>query len=202
MLKVMSKENQQLDIYIGKVINSARKKQELTIADIAEQSGISRGMLSKIENGQVSPSLDSLMKISNALGVPISVFFKEFDNEEGGAQLVRSNEKLEVVRRGTKVGHTYHLLAYGDGPDKVFEPFLISLNNKSEVFPTFSHQGMVFMHLLEGELIYRHGKHTYHMKPGDSLTYNAKISHGPEELIQVPIRFLNIVFYNHKDAPE
>lgn len=198
----MSKEHQKLDIYIGKVINSARKKQELTIADIAEQSGISRGMLSKIENGQVSPSLDSLLKISNALGVPISAFFKEFDTEEGGAQLVRANEKLEVVRRGTKVGHTYHLLAYDNGPDKLFEPFLISLNNKSEVFPTFSHEGMVFMHLLEGELIYRHGKHIYHMKPGDSLTYNARVSHGPEELIQVPIRFLNIVFYNTKDAPE
>lgn len=196
----MSKANQQLDIYIGKVINSARKKQSLTISDIAEQSGISRGMLSKIENGQVSPSLDSLLKISTSLGVPISAFFKEFDNEEGGAQLVKSEEKLEVVRRGTKVGHTYHLLAYDHGPKKSFEPFLISLNNKSEVFPTFSHEGTVFMHLLEGELVYRHGKHTYHMKPGDSLTYNAKISHGPEELIQVPIRFLNIIFYNN-DAP-
>ena len=197
----MSKANQQLDIYIGKVINNTRKKQGLTISDIADQSGISRGMLSKIENGQVSPSLDSLLKISTALGIPISAFFKEFDNDEGGAQLVKADEQLEVVRRGTKVGHTYHLLAYDNGPKKNFEPFLISLNNKSEVFPTFSHEGTVFMHLLEGELIYRHGKQTYHMKPGDSLTYNASVSHGPEELIQVPIRFLNIIFYQN-DAPE
>ncbi|MDX1347400.1 MAG: helix-turn-helix domain-containing protein [Thiomicrorhabdus chilensis] len=195
------KEHQTLDLHIGKIINTARKKQGLTIADIAEQSGISRGMLSKIENGQVSPSLDSLLKISRALGVPISSFFREFDSEEGGAQLVRSEEKLEVVRRGTKVGHTYHLLAYDHGPKKLFEPFLISLDNKSEVFPTFSHEGKVFMHLLEGELIYRHGKQTYHMKPGDSLTYDARISHGPEELIEVPIRFLNIIFYD-QHAPE
>jgi len=197
----MSKVNQQLDIYIGKVINATRKKQGLTISDIAEQSGISRGMLSKIENGQVSPSLDSLLKISTSLGIPISAFFKEFDNDEGGAQLVKAKEQLEVVRRGTKVGHTYRLLAYDNGPKKNFEPFLISLNNKSEVFPTFSHEGTVFMHLLEGELIYRHGKQTYHMKPGDSLTYDAMISHGPEELIKVPIRFLNIIFYK-SDAPE
>ncbi len=191
-----AKQPQSLDLHIGKVINNARKKQGLTIADIAEQSGISRGMLSKIENGQVSPSLDSLLRISRALGVPISAFFKEYDNEESNAQLVRSNEKLEVVRRGTKVGHTYHLLAYDNGPNKTFEPFLISLDNKSEVFPTFNHEGTVFMHLLEGEMIYRHGKKTYHMKPGDSLTYDASVSHGPEELIEVPIRFLNIIIYN------
>ncbi|GAB6069214.1 helix-turn-helix domain-containing protein [Thiomicrorhabdus hydrogeniphila] len=195
------KQPQSLDLHIGKIINNARKNQNLTIADIAQQSGISRGMLSKIENGQVSPSLDSLQKISRALGVPISAFFKEFDNEESQAQLVRANEKLEVVRRGTKVGHTYHLLAYNNGPHKTFEPFLISLDNKSEVFPSFSHEGTVFMYLLDGEMVYRHGKKTYHMKPGDSLTYDATISHGPEELIEVPLRFLNITLYN-QSAPE
>ena len=191
------KQPQSLDLHIGKIIHNARKTQGLTIANIADQSGISRGMLSKIENGQVSPSLDSLLRIARALGIPMSAFFKEFENEESQAQLVRSNEKLEVVRRGTKVGHTYHLLAYDNGPKKSFEPFLISLDNKSEVFPTFSHDGTVFMYLLDGEMIYRHGKQTYHMKPGDSLTYDANVSHGPEELIEVPIRFLNIIIYKN-----
>ncbi|WP_130536661.1 helix-turn-helix domain-containing protein [Thiomicrorhabdus indica] len=190
----MDKQNS-LDSYIGRVINEFRKKQGLTIAEVSEQSTISRGMLSKIENGQVSPSLDSLLRISTALGVPISAFFKEFDNGGEAAQLVTTDERLEVVRRGTKVGHTYHLLAYDSGPNKTFEPFLISLDNKSEIFPSFTHEGKVFMFLLEGELIYRHGKSKYHMKPGDSLTYDASISHGPEELIQVPIKFLNIIIY-------
>ncbi|MDG6778250.1 helix-turn-helix domain-containing protein [Thiomicrorhabdus sp. zzn3] len=194
------KEHHSLDVYIGKTINTVRKKQGLTIAEVSEQSGISRGMLSKIENGQVSPSLDSLLKVSKALGIPISAFFKEFDTEEGGAQHIKADERLEVVRRGTKVGHTYHLLAYDNGPKKRFEPFLISLDNQSEIFPSFSHEGYVFMYLLEGEMIYRHGKQTYHMKPGDSLTYNAQISHGPEELIQVPIRFLNVIVYG-ENAP-
>ncbi|WP_319380155.1 helix-turn-helix domain-containing protein [Thiomicrorhabdus sp.] len=186
-----------LDSFIGKVINNFRKKQGLTIAEVSEQSNISRGMLSKIENGQVSPSLDSLLRISKTLGVPISAFFKEFDSDGESAQLVRGDERLEVVRRGTKVGHTYHLLAYDTGPNKTFEPFLISLDNQSEIFPSFSHQGKVFMYLLEGEMVYRHGKSNYHMKPGDSLTYDASISHGPEELIQVPIKFLNIIIYNN-----
>lgn len=188
------KEN--LDISIGRVINKFRKKQGITIATLSENSNISRGMLSKIENGQTSPSLESLLRISRALGVPISAFFKEFDVEEDSAQLVRAEEQLEVVRRGTKVGHTYHLLAYDNGPTKSFEPFLISLDNKSEIFPSFTHEGKVFMYLLEGEMIYRHGKSNYHMTPGDALTYDAKVSHGPEELIQVPIKFLNIIIYD------
>ncbi|QKI90145.1 helix-turn-helix domain-containing protein [Thiomicrorhabdus xiamenensis] len=189
-----------LDAFIGRTIHEFRKKQGLTIAEVSEQSNISRGMLSKIENGQVSPSLDSLLRISQALGIPISALFKEFDTEGETAQHVKANERLEVVRRGTKVGHTYHLLAYDSGPKKLFEPFLISLDNQSEIFPTFSHEGKVFMFLLEGELIYRHGKTKYHMKPGDSLTYDAKVSHGPEELIKVPIKFLNVVIYDNPVA--
>lgn len=188
-------KNTKLDSFIGRVINEYRKKQGLTIAEVSEQSSISRGMFSKIENGHVSPSLDSLLRISRALGVPISAFFKEFETEAEAAQLVKSDQSIEVVRRGTKIGHTYHLLNYGVGQSKTFEPFLISLDNKSEIFPSFHHEGKVFMYLLEGEMVYRHGKSKYHMEPGDSLTYDAEVSHGPEQLIQVPIKFLNIIIY-------
>lgn len=106
-----------LERYIGHTIRELRQKHGLTIAEIAEQTGISRGMLSKIENAQTSTSLETLAKLASALGISLSAF-RNYDVPKGDAQLVKNGEGMEVVRRGTKRGHIYHLLAYDQGPTK------------------------------------------------------------------------------------
>jgi transcriptional regulator with XRE-family HTH domain len=189
-------DDRSLDRHLGGAIREQRLKNHLTIADVAALAGISRGMLSKIENGQTSTSLDALRRIAHALGVPMSSLFRGFDAPAGGAQLVRRGEGMEVVRRGTKKGHTYHLLAYGQGPQKLFEPFLISMDDASEVFPTFEHPGIEFIYMLEGKIEYRHGRDRYVLEPGDSLTFRGEVPHGPERLIELPIRFLAIIHYD------
>ncbi len=181
--------------YLGSTIRELRQKHGLTIADVAEQAGISRGMLSKIENAQTSTSLDTLVKLANALGISLSKLFRNYHVSGGGAQLVKRGEGMEVVRRGTRSGHTYQLLAYDQGPTKLFEPFLITIDDAFEIFPTFEHPGMEFLHILEGKMEYRHGQHTYLLEPGDSLTFRGETPHGPEKLIELPIRFLAIIYY-------
>jgi mannose-6-phosphate isomerase-like protein (cupin superfamily) len=113
----------------------------------------------------------------------------------GGAQHVPKGQGLEVVRRGTKRGHTYHLLAADRGPRRAFEPFLVTLNDKSEVFPGFEHPGTEFIYLLEGSLTYRHGDETHLLKAGDALTFSGEVPHGPEKLIRTPIRMLSVIIY-------
>lgn len=184
-----------LERYLGNTVRELRTQHGLTIADVAERAGISRGMLSKIENAQTATSLETLSRLAHALGVSMATLFRHYDVPEGGAQLVRKDTGMEVVRRGTKRGHTYHLLAYDQGPNKLFEPFLITIDHESEVFPTFEHPGTEFIHMLEGVIEYRHGQNTYRLEPGDSLTFNGAIPHGPERLITCPIRFLAILIY-------
>ena len=184
-----------LERYLGTAIRDLRQRHGLTIAEVAEQVGISRGMLSKIENAQTATSLETLGKLASALGVSLSKLFRNYNMPDGGAQLVKQGDGMEVVRRGTKRGHTYHLLAYDQGPIKLFEPFLITMDDASEVFPTFEHPGIEFIYLLEGKLEYRHGKHTYLLEPGDSLSFRGEVPHGPERLVELPIRFLAIIYY-------
>lgn len=184
-----------LERYLGAAIREQRLAHRLTIAEVAERAGISRGMLSKIETGHASASLETLHRISRALGVSLAFLFRKFDTPQGGAQLVKKGEGMEVVRRGTSKGHTYHLLAYGQGPRKAFEPFLISMDDESETFPTFEHPGTEFIHMLEGRIEYRHGRQTYVLGPGDSITFSGEIPHGPERLLLLPIRFLSIIVY-------
>jgi transcriptional regulator with XRE-family HTH domain len=188
-----------LDQYIGVKVKKARLQEGLKITDVARSSGISQGMVSKIENAQVSSSLETLSRLCSAIGLPISKLFNDYDRPDGGAQFTKKGEGLEVVRRGTEKGHTYQLLTYQRGGKKSFEPFLVSMDDLSEVFPTFSHPGEEFIHLLSGKLIYRHGNHLYEMEAGDSLTFDAEVPHGPEKLIEVPIKLLSIINYSEDD---
>jgi transcriptional regulator with XRE-family HTH domain len=182
--------------HIGATIRQLRLEHNLTIAAVSERAGISRGMLSKIENSLAATSLETLEQLANALGVTLSKLFQNYNLPRGAAQLVRRGEGMEVVRRGTRLGHTYQLLAYDQGPHKTFEPFLISLEDSLEQFPAFEHPGTEFIHMLEGVLEYRVGEETFVLNSGDSLTFRGEIPHRPENLIKTPIKFLAIIHYD------
>ena len=62
-----------------------------------------------------------------------------------------------------------------------------------EVFPIFQHEGVEFIYMLQGIVVYRHADTTYRLSPGDSLFFDADAPHGPEELVQLPVRFLSII---------
>jgi transcriptional regulator with XRE-family HTH domain len=184
-----------LNAYLGLTIKDLRKQHNLTIAEVSKVVGISRGMLSKIENGLTSTSMETLEHIANALGVTLSRLFQDYNKPIESAQFVKKGKGLEVVRRGTKSGHTYHLLAYEHGPSTVFEPFLISLEEVEE-FSEFKHTGIEFLYMLEGELEYIVGDETFTFQPGDSLTFNAEIPHRPGRQLKRPIRYLTIINHN------
>jgi len=180
---------------IGGTVKRLRNSLGLTLGEVAKRSGVSAGMLSRLENGDVSPSLETLGALTGALGVPLSNLFTDIGKVRGGAQHVPKGQGLEVVRRGTRRGHTYHLLAADRGPRRAFEPFLVTLNDKSEVFPGFEHPGTEFIYLLEGSLTYRHGDETHLLKAGDALTFAGSVPHGPETLLKTPIRMLSVIIY-------
>ncbi len=184
---------------LGRTARRLRESQNLTLADVAGLAGISSAMLSRLETGRVSPSLETIVALSRALGVTASALMQRIGDDDGGAQLIRAGEGMETVRSGTRRGHTYHLLAAQRGPRKIFEPFLVTLNDRSEVFPGFQHPGIEFIHLLSGILHYRHGRHTYVLRPGDTLTFRGDIAHGPERLEKVPIRMLSLIIYGNEE---
>ncbi|MEP3115701.1 helix-turn-helix domain-containing protein [Nisaea sp.] len=196
------KENN-LEQAIGREVREFRKALGITVADLATATGLSVGMLSKIENGAISPSLTTLQAVARALGVPITDLFKRFE-EPRNAVFVKAGEGVQVERRGTRAGHQYNLLGYLEGNTSgvLVEPYVISLTEDSDIFPAFQHQGTELIYMLEGEVLYRHGDETYRMLPGDSLFFDADAPHGPEELITRPIRYLSIISYPQRGSPD
>ena len=183
-----------LELSIGREVREFRKKINMTVAELAKLAGLSAGMLSKIENGMTSPSLDTLQALSRALHVPVTAFFRRYE-EERDATFVPAGQGLTIERRGTRAGHQYQLLGHTLRKNVAVEPYLITLTEKSDVFPIFQHAGVEFLYMLEGEVGYRHGNKTYVMRPGDSLFFDADAPHGPDELRKLPIRFLSIICY-------
>src|ERR1700744_1470363 len=118
-----------LERAIGAQIRDLRQRFHLSVADLAGAASISGGMLSKIENGQISPSLSTLQALAGALNVPITTLFSAFE-EKRDCSYAPADQGVVIERRGSKVGHIYQLLGHALGGEVVVEPYLITLSEE------------------------------------------------------------------------
>jgi len=75
------------------------------------------------------------------------------------------------------------------------EALLVTLTEASEVFPLFQHSGTELIYMLDGVMVYGHGDTRYELHPGDALQFDGEGPHGPEALLELPIRFLAVTAY-------
>jgi len=189
----------ELKAAIGRQVRVLRKQRGWTIAQFAAEMAVSEGMVSKIENGQVSPSLSMLQLLSGTLSVPLTTLFHGYE-EHRPVMHVKAGEGVEAERAGTRAGHHYTLLGHLSAQSSmvVVEPYLITLTEASDTFETFQHVGMEFIYMLEGRVTYRHGTKTFDLIAGDSLYFDADAPHGPEALTVLPARYLSIISYSQE----
>ena len=183
-----------LEVALGRRVRLLRQRLQITANDLAAEAGLSPGMLSKIENGGTSPSLATLQALARALNVPLTSFFADVD-ERRDCSYVRAGQGVAIERRGTKSGHRYELLGHSISGDIVVEPYLITLSEDAEPYALFQHDGVEFIYMLTGKVVYRHADKLYPLAPGDALFFDAGAPHGPEELTKVPMTFLSIIIY-------
>ncbi|MCG7206588.1 XRE family transcriptional regulator [Streptomyces arenae] len=183
-----------LEVVIGRQVREYRTAAGLSIAEMAARVGVSKAMLSKIENAQTSCSLTTLGRLATGLGIPVTALFRGVDADRE-AVFVLAGQGARIVRRGSRVGHLYELLGALRGPHKRMEAVLVTLTEQSEVFPLFQHPGTELLYMLEGEMVYGHGEASYTMRPGDALQLDGEGPHGPQELVTLPIRFLSVTAF-------
>lgn len=111
-----------------------------TVGQLAAQSGLSKGMLSKIENAQASPSLATLARLSEALQVPVTAFFRGL-NEEQDVMFVKAGRGLNIEHKGSGAGHRYESLGIMRAPSNTLEPLRVTLTERSNTFPLYQHAG-------------------------------------------------------------
>lgn len=185
---------QELDVatFVGQQIRERRRFVGMTIAELSSATGISVSNLSKIENAQVSPTLQSLGELSSCLGVPISTFFKGFD-DEGQLYHIPKGKGMLMARPGKSGGHTYELLANNTGQVHAFQSYLVTLEEQNKQRATFTHNGMEFLYMLAGDMEYRYGTRHLTVHEGDTVIFDGRTPHGPEKIVRSPARFVVVM---------
>jgi transcriptional regulator with XRE-family HTH domain len=185
-----------LEDVIALRVREFRLAKGISLAELARLTGMSKAMLSKIENAHTSCSLSSLARLADALQVPVTALFRGVDAERE-AVYTPAGHGAQIVRRGSNVGHLYRLLGALRGEHKRLEPLLVTLDEASEVFPLFQHAGTEFLYMLEGVMVYGHGEARYTMHVVDSLIFDGEGPHGPAELLETPVQFLTVTGFGH-----
>jgi len=176
-------------------LRELRTRRGWSLAKLADETQMSKGMLSKIENGQTTPSLSTLVRLATALDSPLTAFFRGLD-QETDVLLVKAGRGLELSPR-SEGGHLYQLLGATRGPRHIMEPMLVTLLERTEVFPLYQHAGTEFLFMISGEMQYGIGGSTYLLEPGDSLQFDGEAPHGPRTLITMPVQFLSVKAYGN-----
>lgn len=167
---------------IGEKIRGQRQQRRLTLQELSEMTGLSKPLLSQIENEQVVPPLATLLKISRGLKVDIHFFFEDEGNRQKlvltrGESLRPSLQRLAVNAENRP--YTYHSLAQGMR-QKHMEPFLVEVENSIwDDKLLFHHEGEEeFLYVLEGEIDLHYSNDIYRLQQGDSAYYDSSQPHG------------------------
>jgi transcriptional regulator with XRE-family HTH domain len=178
---------------VGTQVNRLRQAAGVSALELTKRSGVSRSMLSRIENGQVSPSVETLDRLANALDIPLSRFFADQRCRTDFSH-VPAGKGLQVERLGSVADYRYELLGHALSGNLFVEPYLVTLQPDARPHVTFQHPGLKFLYLLSGSVTYRYGPRRVKLRAGDSLLFDATALHGIEDIGTLPVSYLSVVF--------
>lgn len=170
------------DKKLGERIRAYRERQELSLAALAERTGLTVDFLTALEEEDVTPSIGPLLKIALALGQRLGTFMDDaVDADQCLCRVAERDEDDAVLRkaRGKRASFQYHSLG-ATKTDRHMEPFFIEVYPDEEAGtakPLSSHEGEEFIVVVSGELEVIIGPDHHILGPGDSIYYNSVVPH-------------------------
>lgn len=161
-----------MSVDVGRRLRELREAKGISMRTLAAQSGLSANALSMIERGKTSPSVSTLYKLADALGVPITAFFGPKSGKEN-VILIRADERVRIpFSRGVWEG------LGGERFTGRVEPFVLTLESGvTSGIHSIVHSGHEFVFCLRGQLEYQVENKMYRLEAGDSLLFAANLHH-------------------------
>ncbi len=187
-------EKVEIDIAVGRSVNRLRLDRGMTVMTLAKEAGLSGSMISRLENGQVSPSLGTLAAIASALSVPVTALLAR---TSGMADVhhVRAGKGIQAHRITENHTHQYMLLGKHSGPNGDFEAARVRISREDAgELPRYFHDGYVFLTMMSGKARYTCCGSEFELSPGDTLSFDAKLEHGVSEILSPEIEFITVSF--------
>ena len=156
----------------GKRIGQLRKAKNLSMAELAKNIGVSRSLISQVEKGEAYPSLQTLSKIVEALGVSMSTFFQDIPEKEvENDVVVRSGSRKIIFMQDSKV--KYHILSPSIYKDMEFVITELPPYHEGNPVDYFKHEGREHFYVLKGRIQITVGENTYILNEDDSGCFDA-----------------------------
>jgi transcriptional regulator with XRE-family HTH domain len=161
---------------LGKKIEDLRRKRGLTTRALAAGVQVTSSLISQIEHGKTSPSLDTLRRIAKALGVPLIYLLLEDDLEP---QVVRKGERHVIHLEDSQLRASF----LSPLPPQDLELVLLEIPpGKVAWTKTRSHEGQECRLVLKGMIRAYYGEKTYLLEEGDSILWNGTVPHRLENV--------------------
>lgn len=165
-------ENQAISIDAGGRLREMREARQISMRTLATMSGLSANALSMIERGKVSPSVSTLYRLADALGVPVTDFFSPGPRRQKVVHIRAAERTRLPFLRGLWEG------LGGESFTGRTMPFLLTLENGATSGPnTVVHTGHEFVFVIRGQLEYLVEERMYLLETGDSLLFEAHLKH-------------------------
>ncbi|MGR4870324.1 helix-turn-helix domain-containing protein [Variovorax sp. LARHSF232] len=178
---------------MGEQVKALRVAAGLSGGALARESGVSRSMISRIERGTASPSIETLERLASGLGAPLSRLFSD-QAERFDFSYVPAGGGLVVERVGVAAGYRYELVGHLLSGNLFVEPYLVQLAPQAQPYTSFQHPGVKLLYVVSGRLRYRYGTRAVVLGRGDTLMFDATALHGVEHIEDGPVAYLSIVF--------
>lgn len=173
---------------IGGLIKKIRLQQKRTQQEIADLCGFTKGMLSKIENGKVIPSLATLSKVAKALGVKVSTLLEN----EGNKLTAISSNAYEDPSKFIATDKGYSIFAAAaDYTDKKMQPIFVTVREEEMKKHLLTHEGEEFIYVIKGEMTLRVANTDYILKTGESVYFDSLQPHGLQQ-VKGEVHYLNM----------
>lgn len=158
---------------VGEKVKVLRMEKGLSLEDLAEQSGIPKSTLEKIEKLELSPPLGIIVSLATILQVPVGEFFG--DSGESPFCIVRSDNRTSISRFSPS--YSYEGLGL-QKKNRQMEPFLVTLHpTEAHKVEANQHIGEEFIFVLEGRVEVSLLDHHDILNKGDSIYYDSNVPH-------------------------
>jgi transcriptional regulator with XRE-family HTH domain len=162
---------------LGKKVQQYRIDRGLTLQELAEKTGYTKGYLSKIENSEKAPPVSTVINLAKALNISISEIFGE-TNGSSPICIVKKAERRVIARDGSVFGYAYQTLAHRF-LNKKMEPYFLTIPQAPKENVLFQHKGEELVFVLEGSFKFFYGEKEFIVEEGDCMYFDSSIPHYP-----------------------
>ena len=180
-------------IEVSRRIKEYRLEKRLTVQELADRSRVSKGLISQIENGRSIPSLPVLFGIIQSLEIAISVFFEGLGIQKPGV-IVQKKADYEHFTKEDAIGFSYSRIFVRNIADSALDFVLLELDQNAKRGEVTT-EAFEYKYIIQGSCRYLIDGETYLLEEGDSLFFDGRLPHVPENTGTGTCRMLIVYFF-------